>query len=87
MTGQDNLVPSWSGRVLFAHEYHGATRGPVTSVVGLEGHLMVAIGQKVLVHVWNGEKLEGCAFFDAPIYVVSDAQPCSTCWRSVLKVV
>ena len=46
--------------MLFAHEFRGATRGPVTAVAALEGHLLVAIGNKLLVHVWNGEKLEGC---------------------------
>lgn len=52
----------------------GATRGPVTAVAGIEGHLIVAIGSKLMVYLWTGEKLEGCAFFDAPMQVVSSPQ-------------
>ena len=41
----------------------------VSSVAGMEGHLIVAVASKLVVYVWTGEKLEGCAFFDAPLEV------------------
>ena len=40
-------APQYSGRVVHAYEYNGAQRGPVTAVAGMEGHLIVAIGNKV----------------------------------------
>jgi len=46
-------------------------RGPASAMADLEGHLIVAVGPKLLVHRWSHdtEDLVPCAFHDAQIYI------------------
>lgn len=46
-------------------------QGAVTAIASLQGHLLIAIGTKIFLHSWNGTDLEGTAFYDAPLYVMS----------------
>ncbi|KAK3266649.1 hypothetical protein CYMTET_24739 [Cymbomonas tetramitiformis] len=70
-TSTPEEVQQWSGQLLYSHEFKGQTRGPVTAIVGMEGYLLLAIGTKLMLYIWNGKTLEGCAFFDVPLYVTS----------------
>ena len=42
-----------------------------TALSGLEGHLVVAIGTKLIVHSWDGEQLLPVAFYDTPLHTVT----------------
>jgi len=48
-------------------------RGPASAMAELEGHLIVNIGPKILVHRWSHatQDLVPCAFHDSQIYAVS----------------
>jgi cleavage and polyadenylation specificity factor subunit 1 len=62
-TGQ----PEWQGRLACAREAKMAC----TALSGLEGHLIVAIGNKLIVHSWDGADLLPVAFFDTPLHTVT----------------
>lgn len=51
--------------------YSKELKGAISAVASLQGRLLVAIGPKIILHTWNGLELNGAAFFDAPLYVVS----------------
>ncbi|KAJ7555735.1 hypothetical protein O6H91_05G052500 [Diphasiastrum complanatum] len=51
--------------------YSKELKGAISAIASLQGHLLVAIGTKIILHTWNGSELNGAAFFDAPLYVVS----------------
>lgn len=51
--------------------YSKELKGSISAIASLQGHLLVAIGPKIILHSWNGSELNGAAFFDAPLYVVS----------------
>ena len=52
---------------VFSKEYKGA----ISAIASLQGHLLVAIGTKIILHSWSGTELVGAAFYDGPLYVVS----------------
>ncbi|KAH7436763.1 hypothetical protein KP509_05G035200 [Ceratopteris richardii] len=66
--GQDANDPSCWASEVFSKE---CKQGAVTAVASLQGHLLIAIGTKIFLHTWNGNDLEGTAFYDAPLYVMS----------------
>ncbi|MCO5593054.1 hypothetical protein L7F22_047059 [Adiantum nelumboides] len=66
--GQDLNDPSQWVTEVFSKE---CKQGAVTAIAALQGHLLVAIGTKIFLHSWNGTDLEGTAFYDAPLYVMS----------------
>ena len=37
----------------------------------LEGHLAIAVGNKLIVHSWDGESLTPVAFFDTPLHTAT----------------
>ena len=51
--------------------YSKELKGAISSLASLQGHLLIAAGPKIILHQWNGEELNGFAFYDAPHYVVS----------------
>lgn len=51
--------------------YSKELKGSISAIASLQGHLLVAIGPKIILHSWNGSELNGAAFFDAPLHVVS----------------
>lgn len=51
--------------------YSKELKGAISSLASLQGHLLIAAGSKIILHQWNGEELNGFAFYDAPHYVVS----------------
>ena len=51
--------------------YSKELKGSISAIASLQGHLLVAIGPKIILHSWSGSELNGTAFFDAPLYVVS----------------
>jgi cleavage and polyadenylation specificity factor subunit 1 len=46
-------------------------KGLVTAAEAVLGVLCVSIGPRVIVYKWENEKLTGCAFFDAQLYISS----------------
>ncbi|GJP45869.1 hypothetical protein CLOM_g5211 [Closterium sp. NIES-68] len=48
-------------------------RGSVAALTALQGNLLLAVGRQLVLYAWNGAELEGIAFLDAPLYVVSMA--------------
>ena len=59
-------------RAVQAREVHSKElKGSISAIASLQGHLLVAFGPKIILHTWNGSELNGAAFFDAPLYVVS----------------
>ena len=62
-TGQ----PEWIGRLACVREAKMAC----TALSGLEGNLVIAIGNKLIVHSWDGESLTPVAFFDTPLHTVT----------------
>lgn len=46
-------------------------RGPVSVIKSLAGHLLLAIGTRIVMHVWTGRTLFGAAFHEFPIFVTS----------------
>lgn len=65
--GQDPNDPTRWATEVFSKEYKGA----ISAIASLQGHLLVAIGTKIILHSWTGTELVGAAFYDAPLYVVS----------------
>jgi cleavage and polyadenylation specificity factor subunit 1 len=51
--------------------YSKEMKGSISAIASIQGNLLVAIGAKIILHTWNGSELNGAAFFDAPLYVVS----------------
>jgi len=55
-------------RLLFQREH----KGPVSAVAQLESnYVLVAIGQRIIVHSWRNSDLVGTAFYDVDLYVTS----------------
>ena len=42
-----------------------------TALSALEGHLAIAVGNKLIVHSWDGESLTPVAFFDTPLHTAT----------------
>lgn len=57
----------WQGRVACIRDAKMAC----TALSGLEGHLVVAIGTKLIVHSYDGQQLMPVAFFDTPLHTVT----------------
>ncbi|XP_065030175.1 cleavage and polyadenylation specificity factor subunit 1-like isoform X1 [Musa acuminata AAA Group] len=56
---------------LVSEVYSKELKGAVSALASLQGHLLVASGQKITLHKWTGTELNGIAFYDAPLHVVS----------------
>ncbi|CAM6094104.1 unnamed protein product [Calypogeia fissa] len=65
--GGDPTDASISVRELYSKEM----KGSISAIASIQGNLLLAIGAKIILHTWNGSELNGAAFFDAPLYVVS----------------
>ena len=46
-------------------------RGPVMKLSTIEGHLVVAAGNRLETHSWTGSGLQTAAFYDAPMLITS----------------
>nr|DAD18663.1 TPA_asm: hypothetical protein HUJ06_020126 [Nelumbo nucifera] len=56
---------------LVSEVYSKELKGAISALASLQGHLLIASGPKIILHKWTGTELNGVAFFDAPLYVVS----------------
>lgn len=56
---------------LVSEVYSKELKGAISAVASLQGHLLIAAGTKIILHKWTGTELNGVAFFDAPLHVVS----------------
>ncbi|XP_021725141.1 cleavage and polyadenylation specificity factor subunit 1-like isoform X1 [Chenopodium quinoa] len=56
---------------LVSEMYTKELKGAISAVASLQGHLLIAAGTKIILHKWTGTDLNGVAFFDAPLHVVS----------------
>lgn len=65
--GASSGQPEWTGRLACVREAKMAC----TALAGLEGHLAIAIGNKLIVHSWDGESLTPVAFFDTPLHTAT----------------
>ena len=65
--GAGSGQPEWTGRLACVREAKMAC----TALAGLEGHLAIAIGNKLIVHSWDGESLTPVAFFDTPLHTAT----------------
>uniref|UniRef100_A0A1D1XMC9 Cleavage and polyadenylation specificity factor 160 kDa subunit n=1 Tax=Anthurium amnicola TaxID=1678845 RepID=A0A1D1XMC9_9ARAE len=46
--------------------YSKETKGAISALASLQGHLLVASGPKITLFKWTGTELNGVAFYDAP---------------------
>ncbi|KAE9464951.1 hypothetical protein C3L33_03130, partial [Rhododendron williamsianum] len=52
--------------------YSKESKGAISALASLQGHLLIASGPKITINKWTGSELTGVAFFDVPaLYVVS----------------
>ncbi|OEL36614.1 putative cleavage and polyadenylation specificity factor subunit 1 [Dichanthelium oligosanthes] len=51
--------------------YSKESKGAVSAVASLQGHLLIASGPKITLNKWTGSELTAIAFYDAPLHVVS----------------
>jgi cleavage and polyadenylation specificity factor subunit 1 len=51
--------------------YSKESKGAVSAVASLQGHLVIASGPKITLNKWSGSELTAVAFYDAPLHVVS----------------
>jgi cleavage and polyadenylation specificity factor subunit 1 len=51
--------------------YSKESKGAVSAVASLQGHLLIASGPKITLNKWSGSELTAVAFYDAPLHVVS----------------
>ncbi|KAG2565125.1 hypothetical protein PVAP13_7NG025878 [Panicum virgatum] len=51
--------------------YSKESKGAVSAVASLQGHLLIASGPKITLNKWTGSELTAVAFYDAPLHVVS----------------
>ncbi|XP_072956433.1 probable cleavage and polyadenylation specificity factor subunit 1 isoform X1 [Typha angustifolia] len=56
---------------LVSEVYSKELKGAVSALAALQGHLLIASGPKITLHRWTGSELNGVAFYDAPLHVVS----------------
>ncbi|KAI8813010.1 CPSF A subunit region-domain-containing protein, partial [Cladochytrium replicatum] len=63
----DNPQTNHKMKILLQNE----EKGPVTAIGDVNGYLVAAIGQKIIIHSYDGESLVGVAFIDVNIYVHS----------------
>ncbi|XP_020084456.1 probable cleavage and polyadenylation specificity factor subunit 1 isoform X1 [Ananas comosus] len=60
-----------SSQNLISEVYSKELKGAVSNLASLQGHLLIASGPKITLHKWTGSELNGVAFYDAPLHVVS----------------
>ncbi|XP_062185381.1 probable cleavage and polyadenylation specificity factor subunit 1 isoform X2 [Phragmites australis] len=56
---------------LVTEVYSKESKGAVSAVASLQGHLLIASGPKITLNNWTGSELTAVAFYDAPLHVVS----------------
>ncbi|KAH7664725.1 cleavage and polyadenylation specificity factor subunit 1 protein [Dioscorea alata] len=56
---------------LVSEVYSKELKGAISALASLQGHLLIASGPKIILHKWTGAELNGVAFYDAPLHVVS----------------
>ncbi|XP_020575290.1 cleavage and polyadenylation specificity factor subunit 1, partial [Phalaenopsis equestris] len=56
---------------LVTEVYSKELKGAISALASLQGHLLIASGPKITLHKWTGSELNGVAFYDTPLYVVS----------------
>uniref|UniRef100_A0A0D9W2W1 Cleavage/polyadenylation specificity factor A subunit C-terminal domain-containing protein n=1 Tax=Leersia perrieri TaxID=77586 RepID=A0A0D9W2W1_9ORYZ len=56
---------------LVTEVYSKESKGAVSAVASLQGHLLIASGPKITLNKWTGAELTAVAFYDAPLHVVS----------------
>ncbi|CAN6227184.1 unnamed protein product [Urochloa humidicola] len=56
---------------LVTEVYSKESKGAVSAVASLQGHLLIASGPKITLNKWTGSELTAVAFYDAPLHVVS----------------
>ncbi|KAJ1270311.1 hypothetical protein BS78_06G044200 [Paspalum vaginatum] len=56
---------------LVTEVYSKESKGAVSAVASLQGHLVIASGPKITLNKWTGSELTAVAFYDAPLHVVS----------------
>ncbi|KAK9839426.1 hypothetical protein WJX81_001424 [Elliptochloris bilobata] len=58
----------WTADMIYTREFPA---GPVTAMATLDGHLVIAAGNRVETHAWRGGRLQRTAFYDAQVLVSS----------------
>lgn len=64
--------------------YSKELKGAISALASLQGHLLIAAGPKIILHKWTGTELNGVAFFDPPLHVVSLNIVCNGFWHWLL---
>ncbi|KAI8032762.1 Cleavage and polyadenylation specificity factor subunit 1 [Camellia lanceoleosa] len=61
-----------NSQTLVSEVYAKELKGAISALASIQGHLLIASGPKIILHMWTGSDLNGIAFSDAPpLYVVS----------------
>ncbi|THG14963.1 hypothetical protein TEA_018972 [Camellia sinensis var. sinensis] len=61
-----------NSETLVSEVYAKELKGAISALASIQGHLLIASGPKIILHMWTGSDLNGIAFSDAPpLYVVS----------------
>ncbi|KAI8564669.1 hypothetical protein RHMOL_Rhmol03G0199400 [Rhododendron molle] len=61
-----------NSQTVVSEVYSKESKGAISALASLQGHLLIASGPKITINKWTGSELTGVAFFDVPaLYVVS----------------
>ncbi|KAG8083532.1 hypothetical protein GUJ93_ZPchr0015g6659, partial [Zizania palustris] len=66
-----SFTKSENSKNLVTEVYSKESKGAVSAVASLQGHLLIASGPKITLNKWTGAELTAVAFYDAPLHVVS----------------
>ncbi|KAL6653028.1 hypothetical protein ACP70R_011953 [Stipagrostis hirtigluma subsp. patula] len=66
-----SFTKSENSQNLVTEVYSKDSKGAVSAVASLQGHLLIASGPKITLNKWTGSELTAVAFYDAPLHVVS----------------
>ncbi|XP_015691983.2 probable cleavage and polyadenylation specificity factor subunit 1 isoform X3 [Oryza brachyantha] len=66
-----SFMRSENSQNLVTEVYSKESKGAVSAVASLQGHLLIASGPKITLNKWTGAELTAVAFYDAPLHVVS----------------
>ncbi|XP_052152739.1 probable cleavage and polyadenylation specificity factor subunit 1 isoform X2 [Oryza glaberrima] len=66
-----SFTKSENSQNLVTEVYSKESKGAVSAVASLQGHLLIASGPKITLNKWTGAELTAVAFYDAPLHVVS----------------
>ncbi|VAH25301.1 unnamed protein product [Triticum turgidum subsp. durum] len=66
-----SFTKSENSQNLVTEVYSKESKGAVSAVASLQGHLLIAAGPKITLSKWTGSELTAVAFYDAPLHVVS----------------